>query len=76
MFSEHISANKFQNMVKEMMIKVSLYNLLEELHKMDGNNLSKASYATELFCGIVLVFDIQMFIIVFLWLVLLSQQSR
>ena len=27
MFGEHISATRFQNMVKEMMIKVSLYNL-------------------------------------------------
>ncbi len=27
MFSEHISAIRFQNMVKEMIIKVSLYNL-------------------------------------------------
>ncbi len=27
MFGEHVSATRFQNMVKEMMIKVSLYNL-------------------------------------------------
>jgi transposase len=27
MFGEHTSATRFENMVKEMMIKVSLYNL-------------------------------------------------
>ncbi len=31
MFGEHVSATKFQNMVKEMMIKVSLYNLFTKL---------------------------------------------
>lgn len=32
MFGEHVNATKFQNMVKEMLIKVSLYTCLEE-HK-------------------------------------------
>ncbi len=27
MFGEYVSATRFQNMIKEMMIKVSLYNL-------------------------------------------------
>ena len=31
MFGEHISATRFQNMIKEMMIKVSLYNLFRRL---------------------------------------------
>lgn len=31
MFSEHVSATRFQNMVKEMMIKVSLYNLFRRV---------------------------------------------
>ena len=31
MFGEHIMATKFQNMVKEMMIKVSLYNLFRRM---------------------------------------------
>jgi len=31
MFGEHISATKFQNMVKEMMLKVSLYNLFRRI---------------------------------------------
>ena len=31
MFGEHASASKFQNMIKEMMIKVSLYNLFTRL---------------------------------------------
>jgi len=31
MFGEHVSASKFQNMVKEMMMKVSLYNLFTRL---------------------------------------------
>jgi hypothetical protein len=30
-FGEHVSATRFQNMVKEMMIKVSLYNLFRRL---------------------------------------------
>jgi Transposase DDE domain len=30
-FGEHVSATKFQHMVKEMMIKVSLYNLFRKL---------------------------------------------
>jgi len=31
MFGEYISANKFQNMIKEMTIKVSLYNLFRRI---------------------------------------------
>ncbi len=31
MLGEYVSATKFQNMVKEMMIKVSLYNLFTKL---------------------------------------------
>jgi hypothetical protein len=31
MFGEYVSATKFQNMVKEMMIKVSLYNLFRRI---------------------------------------------
>ena len=31
MFGENIMATKFQNMVKEMMIKVSLYNLFRRM---------------------------------------------
>ena len=31
MFGEHVSATKFQNMVKEMMIKLSFYNLFTKL---------------------------------------------
>ncbi len=38
MFGEYTSDIRFQNMIKEMTKKVSLYNLLEELHKMDGYN--------------------------------------
>jgi hypothetical protein len=30
-FGEYVSATKFENMVKEMMIKVSLYNLFRRL---------------------------------------------
>ena len=30
-YGEHVSATRFQNMVKEMVLKVSLYNLLEGL---------------------------------------------
>ncbi len=30
MFGEYVSATRFQNMVKEIMMKVSLYNLLEK----------------------------------------------
>jgi len=30
-FGEYASANRFQNMVKEMMIKVSLYNLFRRI---------------------------------------------
>ncbi len=30
-FGEHVSANRFQNMIKEMIIKVSLYNLFRRL---------------------------------------------
>ena len=31
MFGEYTSATRFQNMVKEMMIKVSLYNLFRRI---------------------------------------------
>ena len=31
MFGEYVSATRFQNMVKEMMIKVSLYNLFRRI---------------------------------------------
>lgn len=31
MFGEHVSATRFDNMVKEMMIKVSLYNLFKRV---------------------------------------------
>ena len=31
MFGEHASASSFQNMVKEMILKVSLYNLFTRL---------------------------------------------
>jgi len=31
MFGEYTSATRFQNMVKEMMMKVSLYNLFRRL---------------------------------------------
>ncbi|HEY6534581.1 MAG TPA: IS5/IS1182 family transposase, partial [Candidatus Nitrosocosmicus sp.] len=31
MFGEYISATKFQNMVKEMTMKVSLYNLFRRI---------------------------------------------
>ena len=31
MFGEHVSASSFQNMVKEMVLKVSLYNLFTRL---------------------------------------------
>ncbi|HXS59296.1 MAG TPA: transposase, partial [Candidatus Sulfopaludibacter sp.] len=30
-FGEYVSATRFQNMVKEMMIKVSLYNLFRNI---------------------------------------------
>jgi hypothetical protein len=30
-FGEHVSATRFQSMVKEMMIKVSLYNLFRRV---------------------------------------------
>jgi hypothetical protein len=30
-FGEYVSATKFSNMVKEMMIKVSLYNLFRRI---------------------------------------------
>ena len=47
MFGEYTSAIRFQNMVKEMTMKVSLYNLFRKMNKMNGNNLRKTSYATE-----------------------------
>jgi hypothetical protein len=31
MFGEYISANRFQNMVKEVTMKMSLYNLLRRI---------------------------------------------
>ncbi len=31
MFGEHVMASRFQNMIKKMMIKVSLYNLFIRL---------------------------------------------
>ena len=31
MFGEYVSATRFDNMVKEMMIKVSLYNLFRRV---------------------------------------------
>ena len=31
MFGEYVSATRFQNMVKEMILKVSLYNLFRRL---------------------------------------------
>ena len=31
MFGEYVSATRFQNMVKEMMMKVSLYNLFRRM---------------------------------------------
>ena len=31
MIGEYVSATRFQNMIKEMMIKVSLYNLFRRL---------------------------------------------
>jgi hypothetical protein len=31
MFGEHTSATKFQNMVKEMTMKISLYNLFRRI---------------------------------------------
>ena len=31
MFGQHTSATRFQNMVKEMMIKISLYNLFRKI---------------------------------------------
>ena len=31
MFGEHVSATQFQNMLKEMMIKISLYNLFRRI---------------------------------------------
>jgi hypothetical protein len=31
MFGEYTSANRFQNMVKEIMIKVSLYNIFRRI---------------------------------------------
>jgi hypothetical protein len=31
MFGENVSATKFQNMVKEMVMKVSLYNLFRRM---------------------------------------------
>jgi hypothetical protein len=30
-FGEHVSSTRFENMVKEMMLKVSLYNLFTRL---------------------------------------------
>ena len=47
MFGEYTSATKFQNMVKEMIMKVSLYNLFRRWLNWSGNNLRKTSYATE-----------------------------
>lgn len=41
MFGEHTSVIKFQNMIKEMMIKVSSYTGLEEWHKLEGINLRR-----------------------------------
>ena len=49
MFGEYASATRFQNMVKEMTMKDSCTTYLEELHKMNQNNLRKTSYATEQF---------------------------
>ena len=53
MFGEYTSDIRFQNMIKEMTKKVSLYNLLEELYNIDENNLRKTSYTTkQIFTGL------------------------
>ena len=49
MFGEYVSAIKCQNMIKEMILKVSLYNLLEERYKHDRDRLWVPSYATKQF---------------------------
>jgi hypothetical protein len=53
MFGECVSATKFQNMEKEMMIKVSLYNLFRRIvYERNENWLIRTSYATEHNLGI------------------------
>ncbi len=47
MFGEHIMATSFKNMVKEMILKVSLYNYLEEQYEKNENWLTRTSYTTE-----------------------------
>ena len=31
MFGEYVSASRFQNMIKEMMVKISMYNLFRKM---------------------------------------------
>ena len=47
MFGEYTSLLSGFKLVKEMTMKVSLYNLFRRMNKMDENNLRKTSYATE-----------------------------
>jgi hypothetical protein len=46
MFGEYASAIRFQNMIKEMTMRYHCTICLDELHKMDGNNLRKIRYTT------------------------------
>ena len=46
MFGEYVSATSFQNMVKEMILKVSLYNLVEDRPNWNRCDLRTTRYAT------------------------------
>ena len=47
MFGEHIMATSLQNMVKEMILKISCTTYLEDQYKQYENWLTRTSYATE-----------------------------
>ncbi len=51
MYGENISTIRFQKMIKEVALKVSLYNYLERWWKQGENNFILNSYAT----GIILI---------------------
>ena len=46
-YGEYVSTTKLQNMIKEMILKVSCITCLEEWHKSDRNKLWVTSYTTE-----------------------------
>ena len=55
-FGEYVSATRFQNMVKEMMLKVSLYNLFTRLALAGiDTDLRIISYATEQYLALFLL---------------------